>query len=80
MSKETDALMSCVADLLTAAEHIKAAREACGALLTHKDTPKAMGDAITRIDGALSESLFLVLSSPIVMHSIAKSKGIAKSH
>ncbi len=81
MSKETDALMSCVSDLLTAAEHIKAAREACGTLQTHKDNPGAMDEAITRIEGALSESLFLVLSSPIIMHGIAKSMGVvAKSH
>jgi hypothetical protein len=80
MSKETDALMTCVSDLLGAAEHIKAAREACETLKTQKDNPRVVDEAITRIDGALSESLFLVLSAPIVMHNIAKYKGAAKSH
>jgi hypothetical protein len=80
MSKETDALMSCVLDLLGAVTHIQAAIAACETLKAQRENPKAMDDAIARIDNALSESLFLVLSSPIVMQNIVKSMGGAKLH
>jgi len=80
MSKKADALISCISDLLGAAEHIKAAREACGTLKANRGNPEAMDDAISRIEDALAESLFVVLSSPIVMHGIVKSMGESKSH
>ncbi len=80
MSKKADALTSCIADLLGAAEHIKAAREACGTLKAQRGNLEAMDDAIGRIEESLAESLFVVLSSPIVLHSILRSMSEAKPH
>jgi hypothetical protein len=72
MSKESDALMNCVEEIMAAAGCIKTARAAFVELQSHSIDLEAALLLRTRIDVALAESLLLMLTAPITVCAVAR--------
>ena len=79
--KETDALRTIVSNsLAAAAEHIRTARDAFRTMQEHKDNPGVLKELNSHIDRVLSESLFHVLTSQIVVCNVTKAMTSAKTN